>query len=386
LKSLEALERDAEKDDIHQKQTLSRGALSRDMAKSLENYRSTTKTSGGDVNGRGEDKTSALQKRIASVKGQISKLQTPLTKGQLIDSPSLISGASSNTAAPAASTSAFGWDTNNQVSLQGATSSSLLEASKELMTAKKTGSPVMLDLNHDGKLGSTGNSTAKDRKPDDWVVNDSVDFDLDGDGTKERIEWMKGDGDGMLVDDHDGGATAAMNGNGEIDGTRLFGDEGGKYANGYEKLAKYDTNHDGQLTGHELDGLKTWIDNGDAKIQQGELKTLAELGVTSINLKMDLTANDKGEQMMRSTFTQNGQQYVSEDVWFGINKGLPNLESNAKLVAGQADQHERQHMVQRLDSTLALLDQTSRQVEQSHGIARLADQAQTLLAHQGFRA
>ena len=76
---------------------------------------------------------------------------------------------------------------------------------------------------------------------------------------------MKG-GDGMLVDDRDGGATAAMNGNGEIDGRRLFGDEGGKFGNGFDKLRQLDRDGDGKLTGAELEGLKVWVDNGDARV------------------------------------------------------------------------------------------------------------------------
>ncbi|MEB3186655.1 MAG: hypothetical protein VKP72_04360, partial [bacterium] len=80
--------------------------------------------------------------------------------------------------------------------------------------AQETRSPVMLDLDGDGKLGTTGVSTAKNRI--DGQVGKTVSFDIDGDGKKDQIEWMKGS-DGMLVDDRDGGATAAMNGNGEID-------------------------------------------------------------------------------------------------------------------------------------------------------------------------
>jgi hypothetical protein len=177
-----------------------------------------------------------------------------------------------------------------------------------------TASPVMLDLNGDGKLGTTGVSTAKERA--DGQVGKTVSFDIDGDGAKDQVEWMDGRGDGMLVDDRDGGATAAAAGNGEIDGTRLFGDQGGKFDNGYTKLAQHDANQDGKLTDAELEGLKTWVDDGDAKVEAGELKTLAELGVTEIATGMKLEQNARGEDLMRSTFVQNGETKVSEDVWF----------------------------------------------------------------------
>ena len=187
-------------------------------------------------------------------------------------------------------------------------------AKKDYEKAKKTASPIMLDLNHDGKLGTTGVSTAKDRI--DGQVGRTVDFDLDGDGKKEKVEWASGSGDGFLIDDSDGGATRAMVRGEDVDGKRLFGDEGGKYANGYEKLKKFDKDGDGELKGDELKGLKMWVDNGDATLAGGELRTLDELGITKISVTMKMEKNSRGEDLMRSTFEQTGQTHVSEDVWF----------------------------------------------------------------------
>ena len=187
-------------------------------------------------------------------------------------------------------------------------------AQEAFAKAQKTSSPVMLDLNGDGKLGTTGVSTAKDRA--DGQVGKTVDFDIDGDGAKDQIEWADGKGDGFLVDDSDGGATAAATGNGEINGKRLFGDEGGKFANGYDKLKKFDTDGNGVLKGDELKGLKMWVDNGDAKVGGGELKSLADLGITQISVGMRTEQNARGEDLMRSNFVQNGQSKTSEDVWF----------------------------------------------------------------------
>lgn len=179
----------------------------------------------------------------------------------------------------------------------------------------RTSSPIMLDLDGDGALAVTGSSTAKERHAQNGFVSEgSVMFDLDGDGRKERIEWMAGDG--MLVDDRDGGASAAAAGNGEIDGKRLFGDEGGRYANGYQKLQALDVDQDGRLSGAELDGLSVWVDDGDAILEAGELKTLAELGITEIATGMTEALNASGERLMRSTFVQNGETKTSEDVWF----------------------------------------------------------------------
>jgi hypothetical protein len=175
-------------------------------------------------------------------------------------------------------------------------------------------SPVALDLNGDGRIGTTGVSTAQQRI--DSQVGKTVSFDVDGDGKADRTEWMAGDGDALLVDDRDGGATKAMRSGANIDGTRLFGDQGGQYANGYEKLAKLDQNGDGSLDEDELVGVKAWIDDGDGKLEAGELKTLKELGVTQVGTQMNRVQNERGESLMRSDFVRNGKRQMSEDVWF----------------------------------------------------------------------
>lgn len=174
----------------------------------------------------------------------------------------------------------------------------------------KVASPVAFDLNGDGKIGTTGQTTAKDRNAG-TEMGRTVQFDIDGDGKKDTIEWMDGKGDGLLVDNSDGRAATDMN------GKRLYGDEGGKFGNGYDKLALRDANGDGKLTGEELRGLQMWVDNGDAQVGDGELKDLAGLGITEINVKKKDVQNARGETLMQSDATANGQQMLTEDVWFG---------------------------------------------------------------------
>ncbi|MBS2037031.1 hypothetical protein JST97_18735 [bacterium] len=62
----------------------------------------------------------------------------------------------------------------------------------------------------------------------------------------------------------DGLLVADLNGDGQINSAvELFGTagDGVKYRNGYEKLAAlYDKNHDGQVNGDELRGLQVWVD------------------------------------------------------------------------------------------------------------------------------
>ena len=346
--------------------------MTRDMARSLERYKTNAKDGGSDVNGEDDKKNGSTSRGRGTGSTSLGK--------------TLIKGKETNDVNSNSMTFS-GERSTHQVALTSADVSSLREASRDLATSSGLQmSPVMLDLNHDGRLGTTGVSTAKSRIDDD--VNATVDFDLDGDGKKEHVEWMNGDGDGMLVDDRDGGATAAMHGDGEIDGKRLFGDEGGKYANGYEKMKALDANHDGKLSGSELDGLKTWIDDGDAKIEEGELKTLAELGVTEIDLKMELTANDRGEALMRSTFTQNGEQHISEDVWFGVDQehSVSNLANVAATVAERASPHSRAAMIARLDTALRDVADIAHDVERQGHANQMARHSNLVLLTTGFRA
>jgi hypothetical protein len=187
-------------------------------------------------------------------------------------------------------------------------------AKQSYSAAQKTASPIMFDLTGLGKIETTGESTAKVRNPG-GAIGKTVAFDIDGDGAKDQIEWMAGNGQGMLVDDRQGQATAAEAGTRELTGKDLFGDAGG-FNSGYDKLRLLDANGDGKLSGDELKGLKMWIDDGDAKVEAGEMKTLAELGITEISVQNKAVQNDRGESLDQASFVQNGQSKLTEDVWF----------------------------------------------------------------------
>ncbi|MEM9783489.1 MAG: VCBS domain-containing protein [Pseudomonadota bacterium] len=161
-------------------------------------------------------------------------------------------------------------------------------------------SPIAFDLDGDGIISTTGPSTAENRVDDE--IGDTVLFDIDGDGKLERIEWMDGQGDALLIDNRDGAAV------GDMDGGRLFGDEGGTYADGYEKLALLDANEDGVLTGDELDGLELWFDDGDAILQVGETQTLAELGIDSVSVDGRIVFNEDGELLTQGEALQEEEE------------------------------------------------------------------------------
>jgi len=165
-------------------------------------------------------------------------------------------------------------------------------------------SPIALDLTGDAQIGVTGSSTVKGHA---YAGGRLVDFDIDADGDKDRIEWFSGDGDGILVD------KSALLADGRIDGSALFGDQGGRYLHGYEKLSLLDSNGDGILSDDELASLALWVDDGDADLEDGELKSLDEYDIAVLSLTMELDALGR----MRSAASRaDGSAVMTEDVWF----------------------------------------------------------------------
>jgi len=124
-------------------------------------------------------------------------------------------------------------------------------------------SPIALDLNGDGL-----------KYIPYTYYGSAVHFDIDSDGFAEGLEWLSKD-DGFLVID--------KNGNGKIDNQKeMFGDDSGTTA--YAKLALFDTNQDNKIDSADTGfaTLKIWQDlDSDGKTDAGELKTLAQAGITS---------------------------------------------------------------------------------------------------------
>ncbi|MCX6061576.1 MAG: hypothetical protein NT103_04920 [Campylobacterales bacterium] len=192
------------------------------------------------------------------------------------------------------------------------------------------GSPLVLDLNGDGITSTFISETSTYFDLDNKEVNGEARETTLGCGMKERTGWIQTT-DGLLALD--------KNSDGVINnGNELFGnytkDTKGNYAsNGFDALAKYDTNHDNIINASDdvYKALRVWQDsNSDGITNTGELHTLSELGITSINLTYQTTdtLEERNTIKQTSTFTQETtdtdgnaltETKAVNDVWFKSN-------------------------------------------------------------------
>ena len=173
-------------------------------------------------------------------------------------------------------------------------------------TASNFASPIVLDLDGDGVIRTVG-------------LSSGVNFDHAADGFAERTGWVA-PGDGLLVWDR--------NASGTIDsGRELFGSEtllpnGMKAINGFEALKAFDANGDGVIDANDpvFAQLRVWVDaNTDARTGKGELLTLEQAGVRSINLTYSesgfVDAQGNAHRQVGSYTTTDGQTRAATDVW-----------------------------------------------------------------------
>jgi hypothetical protein len=125
-------------------------------------------------------------------------------------------------------------------------------------------------------------------------------FDIDGHGEKKYLKEWFAPTEGILFD---------ANIPGEMSGQHLFGDQGGMYKDGFDKLSRRDTNDDGQLTEDELSGLSIWIDaNSDARLQKDEISSLGSHGIASLS-----TSHTR---FISTADLSTGETIATEDLWF----------------------------------------------------------------------
>lgn len=161
--------------------------------------------------------------------------------------------------------------------------------------------PLLLDLDGNG-VGMTD-------------IRDGVLFDIDHSGTLKRTGWADRTTGMLVVDDGSGQIKNASQMFSEYyAGRGGFNGAAGeaRFKDGFGALASEDANADGVIDQNDpiWNQLRVWVDaSHNAQTDSGELKTLAELGITEINVRA-VTASDEvrdGNRVLaQGTFTING--------------------------------------------------------------------------------
>ncbi|MCZ6158758.1 calcium-binding protein [Campylobacter ureolyticus] len=168
--------------------------------------------------------------------------------------------------------------------------------------------PIVLDLNQNG-ITSTK------------LENSDAYFDYQNNGRRYKTSWIEKEDSLLGID---------INGDGVINNAyELFGTfsklKDGSYAkDGYEALKEFDTNGDGVIDQNDenFEKLVAWQDkNGDGKSEKDEVKSLKDLGISSISLNIsDEIKEENGNKITASsTFIKDDKEYVMRDIWFNVS-------------------------------------------------------------------
>lgn len=156
------------------------------------------------------------------------------------------------------------------------------------------------------------------------LANSPTQLDLDGDGNVENVAWT-GKGTGFITFDH--------NGDGAVDAEDIFfGDAtpGSKV----HVLKAYDSNNDGVLDSADASWKKfaVWIDaNANGVSDAGELKTLEQTGIKSIELTLDEKARKLNDVTVHGLGVYTGVDGKKRTLGTAQFKTGPDLLSDAEI-------------------------------------------------------
>jgi hypothetical protein len=177
--------------------------------------------------------------------------------------------------------------------------------------------PIVLDLNGDGI--------------NTLSVKAGVKFDILANGSPTQTGWVAPQ-DGLLVADRN--QDGVINDGSELFGSSTLLNDGTKALDGYQALSQFDSNSDGVVNQQDTDfsKLSVWTDsNSDGATETGELKSLAELGITQLSVQAEEVRESNAGNLvgLKSTYqTADGNQHASADVWFVVDKDSKELLSN----------------------------------------------------------
>jgi Ca2+-binding EF-hand superfamily protein len=191
--------------------------------------------------------------------------------------------------------------------------------------------PVILDIDGDGKatvtdtdyqVNRTTITTTKDIGRDIFrntyetttITNkgkeNGIEFDINGDGIKDRTQWVKAQGDKTdafvvyLTPEQQKLLAEGKYDQIKLDGKNLMTETGingeqNKYKSGWEKVRDlWDKNGDGKITGDELKNVYIWQDkNGDGKVDKDELKPASAWNIIEIDTNKGTYSRKVGEQI-----------------------------------------------------------------------------------------
>ena len=145
------------------------------------------------------------------------------------------------------------------------------------------------------------------------LASSQAHYDFTGSGFATQTGWIAANEGILILDNGKGGSTVTPD--------ELLGAQSG---DGFEDLAALDSNHDGVIDANDaaFSQLKVWVDqNLNGQLDSGELKSLSDLGITSISLSTtptNLTVN--GNQVVeQATITINGVAHTISEVEFSTN-------------------------------------------------------------------
>lgn len=153
------------------------------------------------------------------------------------------------------------------------------------------------------------------------TVEAGVHFDIDKNGFAEKTVWTDGE-DGFLVLDRNG--NDIIDDGGELFSDHVIMSDGRTSSDGFEALADLDEDGNGIIDANDsrFTDLRVWIDSvRDGFSADNEIKTLAELGITSIVLPTNqLDPDDDTVEFIKtgSVIFEDGIRDIQEH-WFEIN-------------------------------------------------------------------
>ena len=164
-------------------------------------------------------------------------------------------------------------------------------------------------------------------------------FDHNKDGIRTATGWVSAD-DGLLVLDRNG--DGMINHGGELFGDNTLLKDGSLAVNGFAVLAEFDENGDGKIDTQDavFEQLKVWRDlNQDGISQEGELFTLEQLGIQSLDLNHQAVNQRQGNgnsvARLGSYTDTEGKEHLMGDLLFDSNPMISRFTDKIALSAEQ---------------------------------------------------